>query len=497
MNQPNAISTLSKFETKNPSLTYYSNSYQSTNDNTASNHNIFPARIHGENSEILPEELSGEEGEGHGSFTKHAKSSVFMAAMNIINTIIGAGILNLPYVISQFGILVGSLIIILTYILTNLSCLLLLKSKNLCGHSKYNTIGVTCFGLIGENIIKLIIIINNLGLCIVYLVIFGNVSNKLIAAAGGDTSVFYFQQGFLIMIVAFIIFPFVFTKSMNSLKSLSFMAVTSIVIFCIITIYNFFKTMANGKYDNSTINFFPSSDLSITEAIINIPTVILAFTFQFNFFPIYKSLERVTDKRMELTTLLALSVVLIIYLIVAIFGYMSFGSAVSDQGLINNFTRENLGLPLYIIILVSFLISSTLTFPLMFFGVRENIYSFILGCLTRIQDEHESENREAELNELLVRKTKVQLRKVPYIFFCTFLYASIIVMAIITPSIKTVFNFVGTIAANAISYLLPSLFYLNLCKNERFFKKIALGLFFYGVSVGIICLIASLISIVM
>lgn len=84
-----------------------------------------------EDKEIHPEELSGEEGEGHGK--KHSpgehKASVFGSAMNIGNTIMGAGILALPQVIRQFGIIGGSLIITVSAWFTYYSCAMLLKSK--------------------------------------------------------------------------------------------------------------------------------------------------------------------------------------------------------------------------------------------------------------------------------------------------------------------------------------------------------------------------------
>jgi amino acid permease len=441
--------------------------------------------------EVLPEELSGEEGEGHGKHENRGKSSIFMASMNIVNTIIGAGILDLPYVISQFGILIGSLIIILSWFLTYISCVLLLKAKNLSRHSKFSSIGVYIFKSSGEKIIKGVIIVNNFGLCIVYLIIFGQVTNKLAIAAGANNEHFYFQQWFLIIVVSMIMLPFIFTKSMNSLKSLSFLAVSGICIFSVITIYNFIKTCAEGNYDGSTINFFPSSDLNFATALSSVPSVILAFTFQFNFFPVYKSLNNPTDKTMKFTTFFALSMACTLYLIVAIMGYLSFGSSVSDQGLLENFSSDNLGLPLYVIVLITFSMSSTFTFPLMFFGARENIYSFILEAVQKYRKTHPTES----LSDSLMTEPKEILSKPVYVGYCLGLYALTIFFAIVTPSITVVFDFVGSIAANSINYLLPAIFYWKLTKNVGIWKKISGGLVIYGVVIGFVCLISSIISV--
>jgi len=290
-----------------------------------------------------------------------------------------------------------------------------------------------------------------------------------------------------------IMLPFIFTKSMNALKSLSFLAVSSIVVFSIITIYNFVRIIAEGDYNTDDIYFFPSPGLEISEALASVPTCILAFTFQFNFFPVYKSLSSASDSRMKKTTFFALTMALTMYLVVAILGYMSFGSATSDQGLLKNFSVNNIGLPLYVIVLLTFSASSTLTFPLMFFGARENIYSFLLDFLVFFDGQTVARYREAEQRDTVSAKTRPQLGKFAYVVFCVMLYVFIVFLAIVTPSIKTVFDFVGSTAANAITYLLPSIFYLKLCCGGTW-KKVGFGVFGYGVAVGIVCFVASIIS---
>lgn len=57
-----------------------------------------------------------------------------------MKTVIGVGILSLPFVFSTLGIIPTLLFFILTAILMQFTSSLLLKSKNMSGHSNYSSI---------------------------------------------------------------------------------------------------------------------------------------------------------------------------------------------------------------------------------------------------------------------------------------------------------------------------------------------------------------------
>lgn len=79
---------------------------------------------------------------------------------------------------------------------------------------------------------------------------------------------------------------------------------------------------------------------------------------------------------MRKVTKTALLIVLTIFLSVATAGYLIFGNATND--LLINFTAKRLGKPLFVVMNLAFVISSTATFPLMFFAARNNIYGAIV-----------------------------------------------------------------------------------------------------------------------
>ena len=88
--------------------------------------------------------------------------------------------------------------------------------------------------------------------------------------------------------------PFIFVEKIEKLKYVSFIAIFAIFSFSIMTIYNFFVQVAD-KGVAPGFEFF-ASDFRPLDFFGSFPTLLLAFAFQFNVFPIYKSLADPGDK---------------------------------------------------------------------------------------------------------------------------------------------------------------------------------------------------------
>mmetsp|Transcript_70971 Transcript_70971/g.82623 ORF Transcript_70971/g.82623 Transcript_70971/m.82623 type:complete len:524 (+) Transcript_70971:41-1612(+) len=451
---------------------------------------------------LLPEDLSGEEGEGHGHNTGDEKDGIFASSLNIANTCLGAGILALAYVMKEFGILLSLMIFILSYALCVFSCFLLLKAKNLSGHSKYSTIGVYSVGRLAEKLIKIMVIINNTGLCIVYLVLFGKTAHNVLSTvfSSPEEASSSFSPKLLIPIVALIMLPLAFAKKMARLKIVSLIAVSGISVFCILTFYIFIKKWIEGSLPGG-INFLPSSDFSLVRGITCVPTVFLAFTFQFNFFPVYKSLKDANDLRMRKVTLLSLTMVLSFYILVALCGYLSYGPAITSEGLIDSFSANDLGSALYLILMFAFLLSSTLSFPLMFFGARNNIWSVILSISKRMKKDWRIREKIKETHltkEEIVKtlpKTTVTISWQVYAAYVVSLYILLVAAAVFANGIGSLLGIVGAIAANAISYIFPALFYVMLTKRKhQKWWYISWFMLVFGIICGIISFILHIVG---
>jgi len=60
--------------------------------------------------------------------------------LTIVKTVIGAGILSLPYVLKSMGVVLALVMFGLCFALTNFTGRILLNAKNLSAHSNYTSI---------------------------------------------------------------------------------------------------------------------------------------------------------------------------------------------------------------------------------------------------------------------------------------------------------------------------------------------------------------------
>jgi hypothetical protein len=127
----------------------------------------------------------------------------------------------------------------------------------------------------------------------------------------------------------------------------------------------------------------------------------MAYTFQFNFFAFYKSLDGSNDKKMLNITGRALFSVFMIYWIVSFLGYVTFGNSVQGKILDNLNTEKNqFGVVFLGIINFSFMFLSALGFPMLFFNCRNFCVSVamdIWGCFYMKKGVNSGSELQAEL----------------------------------------------------------------------------------------------------
>lgn len=57
----------------------------------------------------------------------------------------------------------------------------------------------------------------------------------------------------------------------------------------------------------------------------SLPTIILAYTWQFNLFPVYKGMQNPSDKRLVTATTIGFFISMALYCIVGLLGYATYG----------------------------------------------------------------------------------------------------------------------------------------------------------------------------
>lgn len=84
----------------------------------------------------------------------------------MVKTVIGAGILGIPYAMSKLGFVVGIVVFVIAGMLAQFGSVLLLKAKNLSHHSNYSSIFFEVWrSKVAKGIGSAFIFFNNIGIC--------------------------------------------------------------------------------------------------------------------------------------------------------------------------------------------------------------------------------------------------------------------------------------------------------------------------------------------
>ena len=461
-----------------------------------------------------------EDTDGNISILNEGTESYKSAGIQIANSIMGAGILSIPIVMRYLGIIIGSFFISFIAIVTIYSVHLLIKCQEITGKNGYSMFGKITMGPFGSFLVKIIIVINNFGLCCAYMRIFGETIQTTVSAFVKQNSfwVTNWHNYIYVLLCSFIMAFFIFKDSVESLKKIAYLGILSISIFTIsIFILFFYK----GYYNliDSNLNkkfFFPNCNMM--DAFQSMPTVFLAFTFQFNVFPIYFSLKNRNRNEMIKATRIGVEFCFLIFLIIGIVGFSMYGLRMDNtilkelnNDMIKYRNKDSFIKFLIIFINISFIISTLTCFPINFLSLKENFINSIIFCkkychLDIVNNNNSQIEKNVEIGDIStnnVNETKSNIKKRSTLsnfsqkIIILSLYLSICILTILIPKLKIIFHIVGSTAGNFISFIFPNLFFIRLCHMSK--KKdqnliIPYFLLFVGFGFLIISLVISIIK---
>jgi amino acid permease len=148
---------------------------------------------------------------------------------------IGSGVLNQPQVFAESGV-VGALISLsLCGFFVWVGLVLLVECGNACGKFDYSDLAVLALGFIGEEVVDGLIVLNNFGAVMSYMVIIGGTLSDLFMSwgcSGGGCSVY------LTTSLAIILFsmPVCMMRFFGKMSSISLFAVFVIVLTLLVLI---------------------------------------------------------------------------------------------------------------------------------------------------------------------------------------------------------------------------------------------------------------------
>ena len=227
------------------------------------------------------------------------KSTVVVAAFNLTATIMGGGVLSIPYAYSKSGIILGSLLMVVAAIITERALYLLCLCSRLTGAATYGEVGEAAFGKNMEYFISLILGIFLMFAITGYMVLAKDIWTALVTIIGRFDETTPPSDTVVLGVTILLIIPFLVQKSLYALRFNCYVSFSSVSILCLALIHQAWTTLSPTTmvWSNNDVLWWSTN---FEDVLLAFPIISLSFVGIFNVLPIQNALFKPTRSRILL-----------------------------------------------------------------------------------------------------------------------------------------------------------------------------------------------------
>lgn len=408
------------------------------------------------------------------------------SVVNTVNTIIGSGMLVLPYAFKTDSIFLGTAILLFAAAANSMGMIVQGMTTKFVhqGTATFFTICTLTYPRL-STLFDIAIFMQCFGVGISYIVLTGDLMPLVFSISDwseNQTRLFYISLSTIITV------PLCFLHKLDSLRYASVVSLVAIAYLAVL-IYSQFGYCLSQHFQNippenlGPVSYFTPK--GIKPVFKTLGVIVLAYTCP-NQYSIVTELENPTIHRINRIVYLSMGIITTIFFSVSFFGYMTFGDAL--KGNIILMYQDNAYISLGRLLLVLMVL---LSFPLMLYPARtsfNNIYFAFKDLMWHYW--HRFNNREtaplvpastdsgnAE-NCAIFAEDKLGERAIPFPEFrfkwiTVLLIISAYLIAISLDSFELILSVVGATGGVLISYVLPGCYgYKLLCTNDPHLLKL-------------------------
>ncbi|ORX95589.1 hypothetical protein K493DRAFT_282746 [Basidiobolus meristosporus CBS 931.73] len=357
-------------------------------------------------------------------------SSTTAVSFNILNSVIGSGILGIPFAMREGGFFAGIVILLSVAALTNFSMNALIKSGRKVGVYQFPYLAEKTLGQVGYHFLNFIVWFDCIGSCVSYLIIIGDTIPPLAAMSVPGIQILQ-NRVYAILFSTIFIAPLIFFRTVSPLAKFSVVSV------CCLPIISLTVAIRAPKY---AAEHDISYDFIGDNVLGAIGVMSFAFVVNQSAFLHFASLKNSTDKRWLKSTRNAVIGSVGLYIMFAVVGYMSFGSDIQDN-IFKNFPADD---PYINFARFCLFVTLLFTFPMLFYPAREIVY-VVTKCQTPTRI-----------------PTRFEHITISVVFFILSVFLSCLIH-----DLGKVYQVIGALCASGISYLVPAAVFLATFWNSR------------------------------
>lgn len=365
--------------------------------------------------------------------TNFKKTSIVGTIFNMINSILGAGILSIGNCFIPTGYVVSIILLLLIAFLSYVASIMIVKLSadlNVNGLSELANVLTGKVGSISLSILNLLYLITGL---IVYLVLAGDTLESWFKLGGHDYSSRY-KRALMILIYSVIPISLTIPRQISFLKYFSTATVICILFYLVSNTYKF----SDYVHGNKGVN--PTTDVVLCKFDIfsSFATYGVAFALPAVIMPSLRMYEKSLSKRMR-ATFIAILLAFIFVTLSGVTSYSIFGTS-TKSNILNNYSDND---KLVIAIRAGFFIVVTSAYPML----SQSVISAWGFLIFRVENSRDLETKKRVL--LLVLCSLIPL-----------------IIAMFLPTIKPAISVGGALGGVFTDFFYPPLFWIIHHKND-------------------------------
>ena len=407
-------------------------------------------------------------------------ASWISSVINLLNTIVGAGVLAMPLAMSHMGIIMGIFVILwagLTagfglYLQTRCAAYLERGSSSFFALSQITypnaaiifdaAIAVKCFG-VGVS----------------YLIIIGDLMPGVVRGFATEEGLppYLIDRHFWVTAFMLVVIPLSYLRRLDSLKYTSVVALISIGYLIILVLYHFsaHDTLPDDKYSTPLRVFRWAGPVP---ALSSFPVVVFAYTCHQNMFSILNEISNNSHFRTTMVVIASIGTAAAIYILVAITGYLSFGNEVGGNIVAQYAPSASATVGrAAIVVLVMF------SYPLQVHPCRASVDAVLKWRPNKSfasrwkSSASATTSGSASVNDgspprdvpLLPtgKKRNTEMSETRFAAITTLIIILSYIVAMTVSSLEAVLAYVGSTGSTSISFILPGLFYYKISSPDN------------------------------
>ncbi|KAH6947555.1 hypothetical protein HPB50_019743 [Hyalomma asiaticum] len=368
-----------------------------------------------------------------------------VGAFLLVNSSLGAGVLNYPAAYDRAGGIVTATFLQIFMVCLNVVTMLILGyCSDLSGDNTFHDVLLTTCGRRAQQIAAVSVLLSCYGVCIAYLIVIGDQYDRLFASLIGPVFCheWYLNRQFTTFATAvLLVLPLCYFRRLDFLKYASSLGIFIMLYPVFLTIFIF----TTEELEKVTMKTKPNS---LVDLIVILPVFCFAYQAHEVVVPIYANMRDRRLANLAKAAVVTTAFLFIIYTLMGTFGYMAYGSTVKPD-IMQMFDASN---PWVLIGVGALIVKMITTYPLLTYcgrGAIDGLY--------------------AELAKLPAKRF-IQGEPRRRVFITTGWFLTTVGLATFTSNIGVMIELLGCLAA-ANAFIFP-----GLCLLGLFHQQVRFGL---------------------